>query len=698
MQNKKKRRFVYRTFTAIIALGIWSPLLAQSTPAESDAPEPVAGVGSGETIVVTARRRGTTNEIDKIVYDIATRSDGASVNTLDVIKQLPGVIVDPSRQIRFRGGASVGFLIDGKSVRREAALAIPASQIDRIELIANPPAQYQSDVDALINIILKQNAVYGWTGSASLKADTLGGYRVGANLNRGGEVWSVNASASVRSDPEVGDTTRDVRYSDLQNLQFNRQILTTNDDLTFKQISGQAKIVGRLSDQKTLSFVIGSNYNEYPQSSFGARRFLRQDETISLNYRQTVEFDAVYPYGSITFENKKDDGSYLTTSIEGFSGKSSEKREIFETTTRIFEDSVFFSVIDANIETRRPSGSNAFTVGASFQYNKVDDDLKRDGFLDAEQVASTSYRFDRQTYSMYGTFETNIGPLGIKPGLRLERFDQNAESENGEILIADGATLLLPSVHLSYSPDEQNSLKASFTVRIDKPDALYFNPFRIFRSSLQAQQGNPLLEESRRKQFEVSQHFQNKKLNVDNTFYYRTTNNDITSILFVDSGGVSVLSYGNLGRSNTYGYSGSVKAEVLPELSLSIDLDVYIKDLFIDGVAIFPNDVGTADDLSFVGVNASSNLNYRFNKTNTISANMTYAGATTNLNLINSDIWNSEISYLREFGKGWSLSVNLVNFFVPQQLVNRFVGSDFFGFERINRDSRLLRVGVAKEF
>ena len=46
-------------------------------------------------ITITARRGGSTVKIDRTVYDIVTRKDAASLSTVEVLKRLPGVFVDP---------------------------------------------------------------------------------------------------------------------------------------------------------------------------------------------------------------------------------------------------------------------------------------------------------------------------------------------------------------------------------------------------------------------------------------------------------------------------------------------------------------------------------------------------------------------------------------------------------------------------
>jgi outer membrane receptor for ferrienterochelin and colicin len=664
----------------------------QQEPSEGQAEEQNAEQ-QGQTIIVTARKQGATNEIDRVVYDIAATADAASLSTIDVLKQLPGVIVDPSRRIRFRGGANVGFLVDGKSIRRDVALGIPASQIDRIELITNPPAQYASDFDSLINIILKTDTNLGFSGSVSGKVDTLGGGRAGVNLNHGGNVWNFAGSLTAQSDPENGNTTRQFAYRSVQPEGFDLQELATTDRQSFRQISGQVKATGNLAEGKTLSFVLGANLNLYPQSSSGTRTLSGPQLFEQRDFTRTIDFEALYPYASATYETKREDGTYFSASVEAFFGDSDENRRIFELVSQSYDEDITFNYIEANVERKGKLGNAiSYLVGANFNTNSVSSDLALVGFRGPGQLQANRYRFDRQVYAAFGSLETKLLGIGIKSGLRVETIVQSVESDDVAIPADTGETFVLPSLHLAYETDSRNSLKASFTTRVEKPDALYFNPFERFVTAFQIIQGNPALEPSIKKQFEISHNFQGKNLTVDNSFYYRDTKKDFVDLLVLGDDGVTVSSYVNLGSSKTYGYSASVKSEIIKGLNLSFSVDTFIKDLFVENSGVAQQVV------SYIGFNSSANLDYKIDKDNTLSANLAYTGRTTDINIVDSDTWSSEFAYTRQLPHGFSLSITAVNLFVPQDTLNRFIADEFDGFERVFRESRLVRIGIAKEF
>lgn len=676
------------------------PLLMISGPANlyaqsSDpAPETQPPEQAEESeIVVKARKVGTTVKIDRIVYDIETRVDGASLNAIDVLKKLPGIIVDPSRRISFRGGASIGFLVDGKSVRNDVALAIPASQIERVELITNPSAEFDSNTDALVNLVLKKDANLGWSGSGSGKLDTLDGFKTGVNIGYGVSKWSFNGSLSAGVESEPSATFRSTDYSDLQEGRFINQIFDASEDSTFRQISAQGKLTRQTSDNGSLSFVFGTNINKNPKDESGTRTLTGPGFREVRDYNRIVSFDGFYPYSSLTFENSKKDDYTLTSSIEAYFGNSDELRQVDEIRIRNFRDELKFSFVEGKLEYKKNlTRNNIVTVGVTISRNEVDDEILISGFSGAGEQQSTDFGFQRETYTGYVTFEAALFGLTLKPGLRFEHIDQSLKDEQGSINGYKGSNFVLPSLLLSKQIGKKNSLNASFTVRAERPDALNFNPFRKFVSPFQIETGNPFLRPSTKRQVELSHNYQAKTINFNQTLYYRDKKKDLTNFTVLEPGGITVTSFENLGSSKAYGYTANIKGNIGKKITVSADVDIFKKKLLVQ------SSLTQFDNVNYVSANANLNLDYVINKQNSFSAKVGYTGETRELSVVRPDTWTTDLLYTHTFRNDFSLTVNVINLGVREKTTSRFFGPGFQGFERNFRASRLVRIGLSKPF
>src|SRR5579872_3646178 len=111
---------------------------------------------------VTARRPLIEHLIDRTVVnaDALPGKDGATL--MDLLEKSPGVTVEQN-SIQLQGRDAVAIYIDDKPTYLSGdALAnylrsLPASAVDRIELMTNPPARYDAaGTGGVINIRLKR--------------------------------------------------------------------------------------------------------------------------------------------------------------------------------------------------------------------------------------------------------------------------------------------------------------------------------------------------------------------------------------------------------------------------------------------------------------------------------------------------------------------------------------------------------------
>ena len=140
-----------------------------------------------ESIQVTADRPLMIREIDRTVLNIENRVSTAGSNTLDILEQAPGIIINrQNNSITMLGKDGVNVMINGKEqyMPADALLdylaGLDAGNIRSIELITTPPASFDAEGNAgFINIELKKNPDSGFNGTAVAS----GGYGKGETGN-----------------------------------------------------------------------------------------------------------------------------------------------------------------------------------------------------------------------------------------------------------------------------------------------------------------------------------------------------------------------------------------------------------------------------------------------------------------------------------------------------------------------------------
>ena len=124
-----------------------------------------------QEVVVSSKQDDVSNKMDKKTYSVAANISQSGGSVLQTLKNLPGVTTSEEGKVELRGSDKVAILIDGKQTAltgfgsQTGLDNIPASAIERIEIINNPSAKYDANGNAgIINIIYKKNKQQGFNG------------------------------------------------------------------------------------------------------------------------------------------------------------------------------------------------------------------------------------------------------------------------------------------------------------------------------------------------------------------------------------------------------------------------------------------------------------------------------------------------------------------------------------------------------
>ena len=137
-----------------------------------------------QEIEVTSESPLMTFEAGKKIYDAKKDLTSQSGNTLDLLRNIPSVEVDNDGNVSLRGAGNVKILIDGKpsallSNGTQVLENIPASLVDKVEVINNPSAKYEAEgVSGIINIIMKQDQNLGYNGNVKVNGGTEDKYNI----------------------------------------------------------------------------------------------------------------------------------------------------------------------------------------------------------------------------------------------------------------------------------------------------------------------------------------------------------------------------------------------------------------------------------------------------------------------------------------------------------------------------------------
>jgi outer membrane receptor for ferrienterochelin and colicin len=569
--------------------GAAQPALAEGTQATQPVAQPAAkpaaqpdakSADAPAELTVTGQRKEVTNRIDRRVYDIKNDPEAQTGTATDVLAKLPSVQVSPTGHVSLRGDPGVTVLIDGKPPAGKDMViqTMAAADIDRIEVMTNPSAQYAPDgTSGIINIITKRSHPTGFSGTLSQRLNTQGQEVFGASAIITKGPWSVDSRFGYIHSPSETSSSSTQTLPYVSSSQYRS--VSTYDNFNLP-----VTLAYKLSDKDTLSLQTQDYMRRTKISTSGSYR------STALNYDGLHFASNVYRVNSIDLIYDRNDiktGAHTTldvshgeaggnvdaNTVENYAGGTSAIYGYRERQTNPRDD------VKGDYE-RRFDADHLVTAG--FEWSRDGDSLDR-GYYDQGAVAGPnpngSHRlFDGEVTisSLYTTFQMPLGKWTILPGLRVEQEHHTARS--GGLSASGGTTKLYPSLHLSHDLGKQTKLKLSYSRRVLRPWVEDYDPGVSYTDRTSIRTGNPALKPTDIDSYEAEYDYAQGPANYSAALYYRVTTNLESSQSTVRSDGIIIYKPVNAGRSNSGGAELTFKSPLSAHWKYSLSTNLFMKE------------------------------------------------------------------------------------------------------------------------
>lgn len=519
-------------------------------------------------VTVLGVQKSVVSKIDRKVINVSSDINSTGGTAIDVLKNVPGLSVDADGIVSLRGSSDVSILIDGRPTSIDASKLdqIPSSDLESVEIIANPTAKYNPEgKSGIINLKLKQKKAAGFNGNASFTAGTGNKYTTGINLNY--NVGKINLFASYNGMFKKIDSKRYLLRESFMSdtAHFLQQNATTHLNIQSNKFMLGAKF--DLNSQN--AFTVSYMYNPFKKTD--ADGTLSQYFNKSMQISNTIFTDNTeysisnsqdYLLGYRKNFDKK--GEELTVDYTySLSKENQNQPQTFHFTDYSMSDEIFSKSNNFNsnlqINWVLPFGRNS-KIESGFQSivrgNKIDyyqTNLVADAWV-KDIATSNLFTYDEQIHSIYSTFSGKSNMLSYIAGLRLEQtFIDGAQTVNSE-KIKHHYFNFYPSLSLLYSLNQTNELQLSYSRRINRPTARQINPF-IDKSNLEVfRSGNPNLNPEYINSFEIGYTGNWGKTNAGVTFFYKQISDLINQVTIMDSVGISHISPQNISSCQNLGF------------------------------------------------------------------------------------------------------------------------------------------------
>lgn len=544
-----------------------------------------------DEVTVTAEKSTTQFRLDKRVFNVGKDISTSGASALEVLNHVPSVTVSMEGLVSLRGSQGVQILINGKpSVMSDdpskALGTITADMIDRIEVITNPSAKYESEgTSGIINVILKKEEKEGLNGSISLNTGIPDNHSVGISLNRRTEKFNLftQMGAGYRSLPRYLSAVNRDKISgeevvsegiNYRNEQFYNITLGTDyhlNDYNVFTLSGNFAYEIEQQPSET----------EFKQSLNGG-----DPHTVWTRTEVTSAKNPKYQYDFQYKKEFKDTAEHtLSFNAQGrFFGKAQSSDFDNRSTSGILDfqkqrTRTTFKQADYTfkLDYTKPFGKYYnLEAGSQYTMHDVGNDYAVEdsigGAWEADSSLTNDFRWKQNVLGVYSTGSFEKNKWGVKLGLRVENTDLNTELVTTGQKDRQRYTNLFPTFHTAYKISKSVSVQLGYSRRIRRPRLWDLNPFFNISNNFNIRRGNPELLPEFTDSYELTSIYIFPKVSMNFGVYYRYTTQTIERVSIFENNVNTVMPL-NIGTNAMTGVEFNAKYSPAKWLTVNGDFN-----------------------------------------------------------------------------------------------------------------------------
>lgn len=476
------------------------------------------------------------------------------LNTLfDVLKASPRLNSPDEESIEIIGRGVPLILIDRQPlVSNEELKAIPANEVERIEILTNPSAKYraQGSANGVIEVYTKNFSLQGYR--AHIRADggmnvmkyPQSGLNAGLNIKKG--KFSLDGFGGMNYNESLSTYTSELYGPEGLHNSSNSLGENTNIWQNYK-----VKMGYEINDKQRLSLgnrgygSLGSNDNnsltEYRQNEF-LRGDKRTENSSSYKWLNNATF-ANYTWETDTIgsvfevnlnysrrnsggnnENRSEINDFVNNNSTDYHVKTTSADQPNIGELRV----VWERYLDTNELKLELGGefSMLFNQKKFNRFNRVSDRWEED------MLFSNSYTYQEQIGGMFAQISKKWKKFGGQIGIRGEYTRLDGYSKSLQQQFMDSSFILpFPNAGVLFEFSENVSLTAYYESGIDRPQFTNYDPFIRREDSLSVSYGNPYLRPSYEHTIGMELDlFYQYNLSVS----YSRANNPVSTLNFID--------------------------------------------------------------------------------------------------------------------------------------------------------------------
>lgn len=551
-------------------------------------------IKSLQEVTVISQRPVLQQKPGKVIYDLQADPESKAKSLLDMMRKLPFVTVDAQDNVSLKGSANFKVFINGKpSAMMDNNLAavlrtMPASSVQRIEVITNPPAKYDAEgIGGIINIITAKKIDNGYRGNLNVSEQVpYGGPNAGGSLTIRQGKFGVNvyAGAGIYNTPRTKLANTQQSFGDSPTLldqngyrQSNSRNGYAGAELSY-EIDSLHLLSGRFGFNAYHND--GSSYQSSSLTDAGgilqAYKLINDDNghgkggDLSANYQVGFKADKnrllTFSYRYAGYRNNGFSNLRLSNEVN-YPVPDYQQPNSSTTSEHTLQTDLVYPVKKVIIE----GGVKAILRSNSSDYQYLQLDPATNLYSPIDSLSDRFY-YTQDVLSIYNSYQFKLGNWNVSAGARAEQTIVNAHFLSGSTNISPNYFNIVPSLAVNH-PLGAGGIGLAFNQRIQRPGIVSLNPYPNKTNPNFIVIGNPRIQPSISNQVQLSYSTGNAgKVSLFlATDYIFVRNFQLMVTTFDPATQITTATYQNTGKGDGIDLIGNLNYNVTHQYSISLN-------------------------------------------------------------------------------------------------------------------------------
>ena len=558
-------------------------------------------------VVIISKADEISEKMDKKTFSLQDNISQTGGSVLQAMQNLPSVTVQDGK-VQLRGNDKVTVLIDGKQTAitgfggQTGLDNIPASAIEKIEIINNPSSKYDANGNAgIINIIYKKNRKNGFNGKL--------GFTTGA-----GSLW-VRKENLPTIRPQYTFTPK-INPNVSLNYRKNKVNVFFQGDYLYTETLNKNEFVSRTYDDGD---IINSQLKRNRNTHFTT---LKSGVDYAIDDQNSVTISGLFgsekiidrgdqPFFNADFSQRRRLWQFLEDELKTTWMATANYQHKFEEAGRLLnvgfnytfhrEDEKYFydnflpsstgtdafkllsdeQVYDFNVDYIKPLKYGRVETGLKLRNRNIPTNMQfipgANSVLDASAGGAATYK--ELIPAVYGNYIFENKSWEAELGLRVEYVKiQYNVNEDHPVYTSDSYNYMqpFPNFRLAYKINDNNKLSAFYNRRVDRPNEVDIRIFPKYDDAEIIKVGNPALRPQFTNSVELGYKNNWEKGSLYSAAYHRFADGTITRISSTVAGSPIIYAiFQNVNKSFNTGLELVLSQEVSKLYSFNVNLNAY---------------------------------------------------------------------------------------------------------------------------